>query len=100
MYPIAIALWAAFLVAAVFYTQRERHPEAKPLAAYLIFVTVFSVAAFVIFGAVVFVLGLSGQSGLLSHPVAAVIFLILVFGPAFLLGRWQLRKPPRGPHRP
>lgn len=95
MTMIALAIWGVFLIAAVLYTQRERHPSSKPLAAYLIFVTVFSVAAFVIFGAVVFLLQALGYGAVLGNPVVAVIFLILVFAPAFLLGRWQLRKPPR-----
>jgi hypothetical protein len=31
----------------------------------------------------------------LHHPLGAAAFLALVFTPAFLLGRWQLKKPPR-----
>jgi len=27
MYAIALALWAAFLVAAIYFTRRERHPR-------------------------------------------------------------------------
>src|SRR3546814_15533908 len=47
---IAVSLWGAFMMAAIFYTQEARHPATKPLAAYMIFTTVFSVAAFVLFG--------------------------------------------------
>jgi hypothetical protein len=100
MYMIALGLWALFLIAAIAYAQRERHPESKPLAAYMIFVIAFTVTAFVIFGTAVFVLQATGYTAILDNPVAAVLFLILVFGPAFLVGRWQLRKPPRRPRQP
>jgi hypothetical protein len=96
---IAMALWGAIMIAAIFYTQEARHPDAKPLAAYLIFITVFSAAAFVIFSSLTVLLAAAGLTALLDHPLAAAVFLLAVFGPAFLLGRWQLRKPPRRPQR-
>jgi hypothetical protein len=97
---IALGLWGLFLIAAVLYTQREKHPDAKPVAAYMIFVIVFTVTAFVLFAAITFILDAAGYIDALESPVVAVIFLILVFGPAFLLGRWQLKKPPRPPRQP
>lgn len=97
---IAVALWGAFMMGAIFYTQEARHPDTKPLAAYLIFVTVFSTAAFVVFGGLTVLLQVLGQAGLLSNPGAALIFLMAVFLPAFFLARWQLRKPPRRGHLP
>lgn len=100
MLVIALGLWALFLVAAIAYTQRERHRETKPLAAYMIFVIAFTVTAFVIFGTAVFLLQLSGYTAVLERPLAATLFMVLVFGPAFLVGRWQLRKPPRRPRQP
>ncbi len=100
MLLIALGLWALFLIAAIAYTQRERHPASKPLAAYMIFVIAFSVTAFVIFATAIFLLQLSGYTAVLDSSVAAALFMILVFGPAFLVGRWQLRKPPRRPRQP
>lgn len=99
MYATAVILWVLFLVGAVFYTRRARHPDTRPLAAYLIFITVFTVAAFVIFAGGLLLLDAAGEVELLSRPVVAVLFLMVVFVPAFLLGRWQLRKPPRRPPR-
>lgn len=95
MYVIALAVWLAFLVGAVFYTRQARHPQVRPLAAYLIFVMVFTVSSFVVFATVTLILQVLGQTGALSHPAGAVLFLLVVFIPAFLLARWQLRKPPR-----
>lgn len=92
---IALACWAGILLLAVPYVRRARHPEAKPLAAYLIFLTVFTAAAAVIFSLLGNILAAFGLGAWLVHPAGAVLFLILVFGPAYLLGRWQVRKPPR-----
>ena len=95
---VAFALWGAFMMGSIFYTQEARHPEAKPLAAYLTFVAVFSTVAFVTFGALTLLLEGIGRAEILSNPGAAIAFLLAVFLPAFLLARWQLRKPPRSRH--
>lgn len=100
MYFAGLALWAGFLVIAFFYTRRARHPKARPLAAYLIFVIVFTVSSFVLFGSLTFLLQALDQASALSDPMAAALFLVVVFVPAFLVARWQLRKPPRRPRRP
>lgn len=92
---IAVSLWGAFMMAAIFYTQEARHPATKPLAAYMIFTTVFSVAAFVIFGGLFLLLQRLDLTERLEHPLVAAAFLAAVFLPAFLLARRQLRKPPR-----
>lgn len=97
MYSVVLVLWAAFLVAAAFYTRRAQNPGARPLAAYLIFVTVFTVSAFILFMILLVLLDAFGSAGVLTNPVAAAVFLIVVFVPAFLIARWQLRKPPQRP---
>lgn len=100
MYLAALGLWAAFLVAAVFYARTARHPETRPLAAYLIFVIIFTVSSFVLFAAAALLLRGTGQAGALAHPAGAALFLLAVFVPAFVIARWQLRKPPRPPISP
>ncbi len=100
MYLAGLALWAAFLVAAIFYTRRARHPGVRPLAAYLIFIIVFTVTSFAIFAASTALLQALGAAGALTDPAAAVLFLAAVFVPAFLVARWQLRRPPRQPRKP
>ena len=97
---IALVLWAVLMIAAAFYTERARHPEAKPLAAYLIFVMVFTVTAFVLFTAITLVLQAAGQASLLSEPAGAILFLLVVFAPAFFLADQQLRKQPRESREP
>lgn len=100
MYVTAIGLWLLLLVVAVFYVRWARHPDSKPVAAYLIFVVVFSAAAFVLFNFFVLLLRAAGFTDALSHPVGSAVFLLAVFLPSFLIARWQLRKPPMGNRRP
>jgi hypothetical protein len=97
MYITALALWAVFLIVAIFYTRRDRHPRMRPLAAYLIFVTAFTVSSFTLFAIIIVLLGALGQGRALANPIAAAIFLFVVFVPAFAIARWQIRKPPRPP---
>ncbi|WP_420564763.1 hypothetical protein [Thalassobaculum sp.] len=95
MDTVVVALWLIFLVAAVFYVRRARHPDARPLAAYLIFILAFTASAFVAFVTVSMILVGLDRSDATAHPVGAALFLVLVFAPAFVIGRWQIRKPPR-----
>lgn len=92
---LAVSLWGAFMMGAIFYTQEARHPETKALVAYLIFATVFTATAFVAFSVLTLLVEALGVTHSLEHPLAAAAFQAAVFLPAFLLGRWQLRKPPR-----
>ena len=100
MYPVSLALWAAFLIFAIFFTRRERNPRIRPLAAYLIFITVFTVVSFLLFAAIIVVVGALSQERALESPVIAVLMLLVVFVPALFVARWQIRKPPRPPVRP
>lgn len=97
---VVVALWGAFIAGAVFYTQEARHPATRPLAAYLIFVTLFSVVALAIFGGLTAVLDGLQATHLLAEPVPAALFLAAVFLPAFFVGRWQVKKPPGPPRYP
>lgn len=97
MYFFGLALWLAFLVAAIFYIRRVRHPNARPLAAYLIFVMAFTVSSFVIYAALIVLLQALGRVNALADPIIAALFLAAVFVPAFLIARWQLRRPPKQP---
>lgn len=100
MYITALALWAAFMIAALFYTPRARNPRTRPLAAYLIFSAVFTMSSFALFVVITAALGALGQSHVLTDPIAAAVFLFVVFVPALLVAWWQLRKAPHPPERP
>lgn len=87
------------LAAAAPYVAWVRHPEQRPFAAYLVFVTVFAVAAVVLFvlvGWAALALGL-GES--LGPWGLGGLLLVLGVLPALGIATWQARQPPsrRGP---
>ncbi len=90
----ALALWGVFLVLAIPYVARAKHPRAKPVAAYLLFVVVFSAATVVLFLALAWLAEAVGLANVLAGPAGMAVYLALVFVLAFLLARWQIRKPP------
>lgn len=94
MYAAALALWALFLIAAALYARRAGHPDAEPLASYLIFVTAFTVSALLCFVAGALLLQAAGAVEVLQHPRGLALFLAVVFVPPALLARWQMRQPP------
>jgi hypothetical protein len=93
-------LWIAFLALAIPYVRRARHPLAPPLAAYLVFVAVFSLCAATLFLAFTWLLAGLNMTDWLERPVGTAVFLAAVFVPALLVARWQLRRPPRRPRAP
>src|SRR3546814_16036451 len=46
---IAVSLWGAFMMAAIFYTQEARHPATKPLGASMISTKTFYLTALILF---------------------------------------------------
>ena len=90
-----IALWAMLLIGAGFYVRRIRHPDAPFLEAYLIFLTVFTVGAFLLFAALIFVFTALGGADALASPVAAGVVLVAVFVPPFLFAGKFASGPPR-----
>lgn len=95
VYWSAIAAWILLLALFAPYVQRIRHPAQKPLAAYLIFVTIFTAASFIMFILWTYVVSAADWIGALERPLPILLFLIGIFLPAFLVARWQARKPPR-----
>ena len=92
---LGILAWLAFMLLAMPYVQRAKHPDAQPVAAYMVFIILFSAVAVVMYSLLLLVLGGLSAVPLLHHPLGAAFFLAIVFVPAFLLARWQLKKPPR-----
>jgi len=90
-----LALIAGALgIAAVPWVRRIRHPEQKPFAAYLVFMTVFLLVAAFSYALLIWLISLLGLQSLLDGGLGATVFLLLTFVPAFLLGTWQGSKPP------
>jgi hypothetical protein len=99
-YSIGIAAGVVILVAAIPYVLHIRHPEQKPFAAYLIFVSVFVVTAAVLFRLLAQLASTYGLGATLNAPAPALLFLALVFLPAVALATWLARKPPWRPGPP
>lgn len=94
IYTTGVVVWLVLMIAAVPYVRRIRHPDQRPLAAWLIFVSVFGLALLVLSSLLGWLLGLLRMENLLADPFAVIFLVLLVCVPAFLLAHWQARKPP------
>ena len=92
---LLIGLWILFLLLAVPYVARRRDPATPPLAAYLVFVGVFSLCAAALYALLTWLLLASGGAGWLSTPAGAAVFVVLVFVPAILAARAVIGRPPQ-----
>lgn len=84
----------ALLVAAIPYVARIRHPRQKPLAAYLIFVSLLVLGVAVFFNLLTWVVRIMGLETLLGNTGPALVFIAICFLPAIVLATWFARKPP------
>jgi hypothetical protein len=93
MRALLIGIVTLLLAAGVPLVAQVRHPQQRPLAAYLVFASVFLLSAGVLF---VLLASLAQGLGLGSvlEGAAAAGFLLLVFGPAAGIAIWQAGKPP------
>lgn len=91
---LAVVMWLILLALALPYVRRAKHPDVKPLAAYMMFVIVFLLVGSLLFLALSWLALEIGLAPALSDPLGALVFLALVFLPAFLTGRWVIRRPP------
>lgn len=93
-YSTGIMIWIVVLIAVVPYVNRIRHPDQKPLAAYLIFLFSFIIASSVLYAILAWLVAALNLTRLFGDVMATATFLVLVFVPAFLIARWLTRKPP------
>ena len=91
---IGIIIAVIILVGAIPYVLHIRHPQQKPLAAYLIFVSLFVIISLVLNTVLLWLASKLGLLAALNELAPAILFLILNFLPAFVIARWQARKPP------
>ncbi|AHF00176.1 hypothetical protein [Thioalkalivibrio paradoxus] len=90
---LTLLVWIAFFIVAIPLVRRIRHPDQRPLAAYLIFVSLFTLVAGILFALLSWLAVYLGLSQALERVVPAIVFLLLVFAPAYLVAAWQARKP-------
>jgi len=91
---LALTIWLILLALAFPYVRRAKHPEVKTLAAFMLFVMLFSVVSSVLFFALSWIAAATGLASALTNVFWALLFLALIFLPAFLSARWLIRRPP------
>ena len=93
-YSVSIIFGLVILTLAIPYVTRIRHPQQKPLAAYLIFVSVFVMASGILFTVVGWLVGMFELESSLEEAGGALLFLTLVFLPTIVISTHLARKPP------
>src|SRR5512139_1530768 len=91
---LALVIWLILLALAFPYVRRVKHPQVKPLAAFLLFAMLFSVVSGTLYFALLWVVLKVGWAAMLASAFSALAFLALVFAPAFLFARWMIKRPP------
>ncbi|MEQ9812807.1 MAG: hypothetical protein RLO50_08490 [Azospirillaceae bacterium] len=89
----ALIIWLAILVLSVIHVLRHRHESERPVAAAAIFVTAFTAAGVVLFFVLGWLIEILGIADMLTTVIGGIVFLALVFVPAWLVARWQALKP-------
>ena len=91
---LAFAIWLILLALAFPYVRRTKHPRVKTLAAFMLFVMLFSVVSATVFFVLSWVAAAAGWASALTNVLWALLFLALIFVPAFLAARWLIKRPP------
>jgi len=91
---LALAIWLILLAIAFPYVRRAKHPRSKTLAAFMLFAMLFSVVSSVLFFALSWIAVAAGLALALTSFFWALLFLTLIFLPAFLSARWLIKRPP------
>lgn len=98
LWIVFVGLWAVALVAFIPYVRRERHPESRAFSAYLNFVTVFTVSAYLVFGAILAIDNSIWPGMPLENWLGAIVALLVTFVPAFAAATAMVRRrPPQAP---
>lgn len=91
---LALVIWLILLALAFPYVRRIKHPQTPAFAALLLFAMLFSVVAGTLFFGLSWIAVRAGWASALANPVWALLYLALVFAPAFLFARWMIKRPP------
>lgn len=92
---LAIILFVALLVFAVPVVRREKHPALEFVAAYTIFVLGFGVAALVTYGVLMTLMAVTDTLAWREGIPGGIVFVVLIFAPAQIVGQALIRQPPR-----
>jgi len=96
MMNLGVTTVIALLVLAIAYpyVMRIRHPDQRPFAAYLIFISVFALSAVVLFMLLGWLADALGLTPALGPTGLAIALLLLGILPALAIATWQARRPP------
>jgi hypothetical protein len=89
---IAVVIAAVILIGSWPVSQALKHESRKPLAAYLVFVSVFALSGAAVFMVAVSVLAAVGLLDVLNSVPISLILVILVLVPAALLARRSISR--------
>ena len=81
-YAVIVLIWIGVLLAAIPYVRAARHPEARPVVAYVSFATVLTLGAYAFFAALVALSSLARGQWLPGVGPALLLF-ALSLPPAF-----------------
>ena len=90
--PLVWIIAVVLLIGCWPLAQRLRHEKLRPLAAYLIFVSVLALVSGGVFWALAWIFTLSGPQSALGN-VAAFILLLIALLAGFFAGWWVIRFP-------
>jgi hypothetical protein len=93
-YWITVLVGLGIMLVSMPYVHYIHHPQQTFLAAYLIFILAFILAAVVLFMLLGWLAALLNLGAGIGNTSRLVVFFALVFVPAFAFASWQARKPP------
>ncbi len=95
---IFTGLWLAALIGFIPWVAKTRHPDSKPLGAYLTFLAVFTIVSYGLYLLVLALQSTVWPDILFTGMLPAIVVVVVCFLPAFLLASYMIsRKPPVAP---
>ena len=88
-------LWLLVFLAAIPVTRWSRHPDAKPVGAYLLFVIVFTMVAWAAFVFLFSLFSAFGAIDILSGAIGAVLVVAISFTLAFFVALYFIGREPQ-----
>lgn len=92
--PWIFGLWGFFMLLAIPYSAQARNPYRTLVGAYITFTLLFSLIAFILYGALFMTFVIAGNTETLGNNIQAMALFAICAGPAFFAARYQIQKEP------